>query len=86
MNNWLRDFFHKNAWAILVFIGGLVGTAFVMRRDVQAIIQQIDRVTPRVEATERVNGVQDEAIGTIKRDLGDMKDDIKFLVREAKRK
>lgn len=62
MNGWLRDFFHKNAWGILIFIGGLVGMVAVMRNDVQSVLKEI----PKIQELEKKQYAQEEINRTFK--------------------
>lgn len=57
-NGWLREFFSKNAYAIIVAMIGLVGTIFVMRHDVSAVIETasaIPTIQQKLSAQDEIN-------------------------------
>jgi uncharacterized membrane protein YcjF (UPF0283 family) len=77
MNGWVRDFFQKNAWAIMLLIGGLVGTIAVMRADVATVLT----VIPKVYELEKKQYAQEETNRVISNKLEKMDDKLDRLLR-----
>ena len=60
MNGWMRDFFHKNAYAILGAIIGLIVMVTMMRSDLQSSLNKINEMVPVVKSLEKSRDVQEE--------------------------
>jgi hypothetical protein len=77
MNGWIREFFHKNAWGIMLLIGGLIGTIAVMRADVATVLT----VIPKVYELEKKQYAQEETNRVIAHKLEKMDDKLDRILR-----